>query len=67
MIYDSGKLRIMDSMLPRLKEQGRRVVILSRSNGMVDLLESYLRYVPVAEGKLASHAVIFNDLMIVFH
>uniref|UniRef100_A0A672Q5T3 Chromatin-remodeling ATPase INO80 n=1 Tax=Sinocyclocheilus grahami TaxID=75366 RepID=A0A672Q5T3_SINGR len=44
LITDSGKLRILDLLLTRLKSQGHRVLIYSQMTRMIDLLEEYMVY-----------------------
>ncbi|KAF7682543.1 Chromatin-remodeling ATPase INO80 [Astathelohania contejeani] len=41
-ISDSGKLLVLDSMLPRLKEEGRRILMYFQMTRMIDLMEDYL-------------------------
>lgn len=41
----SGKLKLMDRMLKRLKGQGHRVLIFSQMTEMMNLFEDYLRWV----------------------
>jgi len=38
----SGKLVLLDKLLPRLKEDGNRVLIFSQFKIMLDILEDYL-------------------------
>eukprot|EP00606_Chrysophyceae_sp_TOSAG23-5_P001106 GSChrysophyteH2.ASY1.ANO1.722.1 assembled CDS len=40
-IYGSGKLLMLDRMLPRLREDKHRVLIFSQFTSMLDLLEDY--------------------------
>lgn len=42
-ILDSGKLRVLDHLLPQLKEEGKRVLIFSQFVMVLDILESYLQ------------------------
>lgn len=41
LIYNSGKMSILDKLLPRLQEQGSRVLIFSQMTRMLDILEDY--------------------------
>lgn len=41
LIENSGKLMILDKLLPKLKEQGSRVLIFSQMTRMLDILEDY--------------------------
>jgi SNF2 family DNA or RNA helicase len=41
----SGKFVLLDKLLPRLKEEGHKVLIFSQMVKVLDLLEEYLRYV----------------------
>jgi chromatin-remodeling ATPase INO80 len=41
-ISDSGKLAVLDSLLPRLKAEGHRVLIYFQMTRMIDLFEDYL-------------------------
>ena len=43
LVEASGKLRLMDRMLKRLKKQGHRVLIFSQMTEMMNLFEDYLR------------------------
>jgi SWI/SNF-related matrix-associated actin-dependent regulator of chromatin subfamily A member 5 len=40
-VNGSGKLKMLDRMLPRLKEDGHRVLIFSQFTSMLDILEDY--------------------------
>jgi SWI/SNF-related matrix-associated actin-dependent regulator of chromatin subfamily A member 5 len=40
-VYGSGKLLMLDRMLPRLKENGHRVLLFSQFTSMLDILEDY--------------------------
>ena len=42
LISDAGKLRVLDSLLQRLKRNGHRVLIYSQMTRMIDLLEVYI-------------------------
>ena len=42
LIADSGKLKVLDSLLTRLKEEGHRVLIYSQMTRMIDLLEEFM-------------------------
>ena len=44
LITDSGKLRVLDILLVRLKAEGHRVLIYSQMTRMIDLLEEYMTY-----------------------
>lgn len=44
LIYDSGKLARLDSLLQELKEGGHRVLIYFQMTRMMDLMEEYLIY-----------------------
>ena len=44
LITDSGKLRVLDILLARLKAEGHRVLIYSQMTRMIDLLEEYVTY-----------------------
>jgi adenosinetriphosphatase len=39
----SGKMILLDKMLPKLKADGHRVLIFSQMTKMLDILEDYLR------------------------
>lgn len=41
LVYNCGKLVILDKLLPKLKEQGSRVLIFSQMTRMIDILEDY--------------------------
>ena len=41
MAYNSGKLALMDKLLPKLKEQGSRVLIFTQMTRVLDILEDY--------------------------
>ena len=43
LVEASGKLVLLDKLLPRLKEQGNRVLIFSQFTMLLDLLENYIR------------------------
>lgn len=42
LVKGSGKLILLDKLLPRLKEEGHRVLIFSQFKIMLDILEDYL-------------------------
>ena len=42
MIQASGKLVLMDKLLPRLKADGHKVLIFSQMIRVLDILEDYL-------------------------
>eukprot|EP01027_Heterolobosea_sp_BB2_P010576 GEZU01015508.1.p1 GENE.GEZU01015508.1~~GEZU01015508.1.p1 ORF type:complete len:701 (-),score=230.26 GEZU01015508.1:65-2080(-) len=44
LIYNSGKMILLDKLLNRLKERGSRVLIFSQMTRMLDILEDYLRF-----------------------
>mmetsp|Transcript_14619 Transcript_14619/g.35645 ORF Transcript_14619/g.35645 Transcript_14619/m.35645 type:complete len:206 (-) Transcript_14619:1016-1633(-) len=44
MIFSCGKLVLVDKLLPKLKSQGRRVLIFSQMVRVQDILEDYLDY-----------------------
>jgi SWI/SNF-related matrix-associated actin-dependent regulator of chromatin subfamily A member 5 len=41
LVYNSGKLVILDKLLPKLQDQGSRVLIFSQMTRMLDILEDY--------------------------
>ena len=41
MIENCGKLNILDKLLPKLKEQGSRVLIFTQMTRILDILEDY--------------------------
>lgn len=41
LVENSGKMALLDKLLPRLKEQGSRVLIFSQMTRMLDILEDY--------------------------
>jgi len=42
LVEASGKMKLLDKMLPKLKERGHRVLIFSHLTTMLDILEDYL-------------------------
>ncbi|XP_076357814.1 SWI/SNF-related matrix-associated actin-dependent regulator of chromatin subfamily A containing DEAD/H box 1 homolog isoform X2 [Tachypleus tridentatus] len=42
-ICDSGKLKLLDSLLPELQEKGSRVLIFSQFTMILDILQEYLK------------------------
>ena len=40
-INNSGKLTVLDKLLPKLKEQGSRVLIFTQMTRILDILEDY--------------------------
>jgi len=44
LIMSSGKLVLLDKLLPKLHKQGRKVLIFSQMVRILDILEDYLRY-----------------------
>ena len=42
LVSDSGKLKVLDGLLNRLKSEGHRVLIYSQMTRMIDLLEEYM-------------------------
>ena len=43
LVKGSGKLVLLDKLLPRLKEQGHRILLFSQFKIMLDVLEDYFR------------------------
>ncbi len=43
LIADSCKLQYLNSLLPRLKKEGHRVLIFCQMTKMMDILEEYLQ------------------------
>jgi len=43
LVNASGKLVLLDKLLPRLKEQGHRILLFSQFKIMLDVLEDYLQ------------------------
>lgn len=43
-IAESGKLLVLDRLLPKLKQEGHRVLIYFQMTKMIDLMEEYLTY-----------------------
>lgn len=43
LVLSSGKLVLLDKLLPRLKEDGHRVLIFSQFKIMLDIIQDYLR------------------------
>jgi SWI/SNF-related matrix-associated actin-dependent regulator of chromatin subfamily A member 5 len=41
LVYNSGKMAILDKLLPRLLEQGSRVLIFTQMTRVLDILEDY--------------------------
>ena len=41
LIYNSAKLKVLDKLLKKLKEQGSRVLIFSQMSRLLDILEDY--------------------------
>ncbi|KAK6803580.1 hypothetical protein RDI58_001364 [Solanum bulbocastanum] len=44
LIENSGKMVLLDKLLPKLKERGSRVLIFSQMTRLLDILEDYLMY-----------------------
>uniref|UniRef100_A0A8D9A723 Chromatin-remodeling ATPase INO80 n=3 Tax=Cacopsylla melanoneura TaxID=428564 RepID=A0A8D9A723_9HEMI len=44
LVYDAGKLSVLDELLKRLKASGHRVLIYSQMTKMIDLLEEFMVY-----------------------
>lgn len=44
LIYNAGKMAIMDKLLKRMKEQGSRVLIFSQMSRVLDVLEDYCMF-----------------------
>ncbi|XP_020807048.1 SWI/SNF-related matrix-associated actin-dependent regulator of chromatin subfamily A containing DEAD/H box 1 homolog [Drosophila serrata] len=43
LICDSGKFEFLDELLPKLREEGHRVLLFSQFTMMLDIVEEYLR------------------------
>lgn len=41
LVDNSGKLRVLDKLLPKLQEQGSRVLVFSQMTRVLDILEDY--------------------------
>jgi len=44
MIFDSGKMSVLDKLLVNLKREDHRVLIYSQMTRMIDLLEEFMGY-----------------------
>jgi DNA helicase INO80 len=44
LVFDAGKLFVLDGLLARLKCEGHRVLIYSQMTRMIDLLEEYMTH-----------------------
>jgi len=44
LVHASGKFILLDKLLPKLKQEGHRVLIFSQMTRMLDILEDYLLY-----------------------
>jgi DNA helicase INO80 len=44
LVFDAGKLFVLDGLLERLKSEGHRVLIYSQMTKMIDLLEEYMTH-----------------------
>ncbi|VAH83090.1 unnamed protein product [Triticum turgidum subsp. durum] len=44
LVSASGKLQLLDKLLPKLKERGNRVLIFSQMTKMLDILEDFLSF-----------------------
>jgi len=44
LVQASGKMLLLDKLLPKLKQEGHRVLIFSQMTRMLDILEDYLLY-----------------------
>ena len=42
LVKASGKLQMLDRLLPRLKAEGHRILIFSQMTKMMDILEDYM-------------------------
>ncbi len=45
MVESSGKLVLLDKLLPKLQSQGHRVLIFSQMVKVLNILEDFLKYV----------------------
>ncbi|KII67222.1 putative global transcription activator SNF2L1 [Thelohanellus kitauei] len=43
-VENSGKMKVLDKLLPRLKSEGSRVLLFSQMTRVLDILEDYLVY-----------------------
>lgn len=43
-IANSGKLTVLDKLLPKLQLEGHRVLIFSQMTRMLDIVQDYLHY-----------------------
>ena len=44
MIYDSGKMAVLDKLLAQLRREGHRVLVYSQMTRMIDILEEFMGY-----------------------
>ncbi|KAJ2602979.1 chromatin remodeling complex Adenosinetriphosphatase [Coemansia sp. RSA 1722] len=44
LVYNAGKMAVLDKLLKRLKEQGSRVLIFSQMSRVLDILEDYCQF-----------------------
>ena len=44
LVENSGKLVLLDKLLPKLQQRGSRVLIFSQMTRMLDILEDYCLY-----------------------
>ncbi|KAJ4966726.1 hypothetical protein NE237_018575 [Protea cynaroides] len=58
LIASSGKLQLLEKLLPKLKERGNRVVLFSQFTTMLDILEEFLSFLGLTyfrvDGKTSS-------------
>lgn len=58
-VYNAGKMVILDKLLPRLQEQGSRVLIFSQMTRMIDILEDYCYWKGYQVIYLSSFLIIY--------
>ena len=44
MIYDSGKMAVLDKLFAQLRREGHRVLVYSQMTRMIDILEEFMAY-----------------------
>ncbi|RZF43147.1 hypothetical protein LSTR_LSTR012567 [Laodelphax striatellus] len=60
LVYNCGKMVILDKLLPKLKEQDSRVLIFSQMTRMLDILEDYCFWREYSQGRLVDNKSALN-------
>uniref|UniRef100_A0A453G7J6 CHD3-type chromatin-remodeling factor PICKLE n=1 Tax=Aegilops tauschii subsp. strangulata TaxID=200361 RepID=A0A453G7J6_AEGTS len=60
LVSASGKLQLLQKLLPKLKERGNRVLIFSQMKKMLDILEDFLSFLGYTYARIDGQTTLFE-------